>query len=105
MPSLLLDHLTRPSGSTSRGGGGDGVRRGRARNGEEAGQPPEPGSQGVGRGHHRKLCCGSGMGDLQTTVPHLSEAAEVARDKQLLKLWSMSRWAVHEGLDLGNFLI
>lgn len=61
------------------------------------------GSQGVGWGYHRRLCCGSGVqGGLQTAIPHLSEAAEGARDQQLLKLWQILYWAADEGLELGN---
>lgn len=62
-------------------------------------------SQGVGWGYRRRLCCGSGVqGRLQTAVPHLYEAAEGARDQQLLKLWQMLYWAADEGLELGNVL-
>ena len=82
MPSLLLDHLTGLQEARA-----DGERGGVQRVQEREGAWPVAGSQGVGWGYHRRLCCGSGVqGGLQTAIPHLSEAAEGARGQQLLKL-------------------
>ena len=46
---------------------------------------------------------GCGVAAYGPVIPHLFEAAKVARDPQFLSLLQMSPWGVDKGLDLGKF--
>lgn len=100
MPSLLSDHLTGLQGARVEGRG---VVYEGSRNEKRPGQwqAVRVWAGGTAEGCAVGLGC---RGRLQTAVPHLSEAAEGARDQQLLKLWQMLYWAADEGLELGNVL-
>lgn len=55
---------------------------------------------GRGRGQVRSqagCAVASGAAVYGPVIPHLSEAVQVARDRQLLNRWQMSPWAVDGG--------